>query len=291
MPFDLQWHLFNHTVTPILLYGSEVWGFEPCEAVDVFHRKFLKQQLRLKRSTPSCMIYGDTGQVKLSLMAEKRLLLFWFRMAYPSGIQSKLTHAMYKIMRHLHDRQGVEFRWGAKVRTLLEDYGMGHLWNPEDNPGVSLQWFKAAISLRIEDVFKQNWRAEVWEKSACVNYRIFKTEHQNEANLLKLEKRHAEVIFKFRCANFPLPVYENQSHTQLRLNSKECPLCHFDVGDEFHFLLVCPALRTERETLLPRYYFTNPNVIKFTQIMSSQKIRLLKSLALFLFQIKSKLSS
>jgi len=288
LPYDLQWDLFNHTIVPILLYGSEVWGFESCEIIDVFQRKFLKQQLRFKRSTPNCMVYGDTGQIKLSLTAESRMLMFWFKIAYSSD-QTKFTHALYKLMLQLHERQEIDFKWGAKVKSLLDGYGFGGLWAPENNPGVSLEWFRSAISLRIQDVFKQNWWADVWESSSCLNYRMFKTDHRMESNLVILEKRHVEVIHKFRCANFPLPVHKKPSHTHLQA-SNECPLCKNDVGDEFHYLFICPVLNASRKELLPKYYYTNPNAIKFQEIMCSKKRRILKSLAIFLLVIKSKLS-
>ena len=32
LPLDLQLHLFDSMITPILLYGSEVWG---CETMDL----------------------------------------------------------------------------------------------------------------------------------------------------------------------------------------------------------------------------------------------------------------
>ena len=42
LPIDIQCQLFDHLVLPILLYGSEVWGYEDLLQVEVFHRKFLQ---------------------------------------------------------------------------------------------------------------------------------------------------------------------------------------------------------------------------------------------------------
>ncbi len=41
LPIDIQCQLFDHLVLPILLYGSEVWGYKDLLQVEVFHRKFL----------------------------------------------------------------------------------------------------------------------------------------------------------------------------------------------------------------------------------------------------------
>ena len=40
LPIDVQCQLFDHLVLSILLYGSEVWGYEDLLQIDVFHRKF-----------------------------------------------------------------------------------------------------------------------------------------------------------------------------------------------------------------------------------------------------------
>ena len=63
VPIDIQCRLFDHLVLPILLYGSEVWGYEDLLQVEVFHRKFLRLILHVNRCTPDCMIYGETGRV------------------------------------------------------------------------------------------------------------------------------------------------------------------------------------------------------------------------------------
>ena len=38
LPFDIQLHLFDSMITPISVYGTEVWG---CENVDIIDNMFL----------------------------------------------------------------------------------------------------------------------------------------------------------------------------------------------------------------------------------------------------------
>ena len=59
---DIQCHLFDHLILPILLYGSEIWGHEDIKQIEVFHRKFLRSVLCVGSCTPDCMIYGETGR-------------------------------------------------------------------------------------------------------------------------------------------------------------------------------------------------------------------------------------
>ena len=49
LPIDIQLKLFHHLIVPILLYGCEVWGYENLIQIEVFFRKFLKEQLHVKK--------------------------------------------------------------------------------------------------------------------------------------------------------------------------------------------------------------------------------------------------
>ena len=56
-----------------------------------------------------------------------------------------------------------------------------------------------------------------------------------------------------------------------------------DIGDEFHYILVCPYLRTFRNRFVKVEYRTNVNIIKFKQLFQSVNISTLrKSLKLIL---------
>ena len=42
LPLDLQLELFDKTIKPILLCGTEIWGFRNCDIIERGHLKFLK---------------------------------------------------------------------------------------------------------------------------------------------------------------------------------------------------------------------------------------------------------
>lgn len=72
LPVDIQCELFDKMVTPILLYGSEYWGFNCINQIEIFVRKFLKNVLHLPKATPNCIVYGETGRFPLQLAVEKK---------------------------------------------------------------------------------------------------------------------------------------------------------------------------------------------------------------------------
>ena len=76
-------------------------------------------------------------------------------------------------------------------------------------------------------------------------------------------------ICKFRTGNNKLPV--NIIDNEIPRHEKFCTLCNNNVlGDEFHFLLQCTKLKEIRERFIPRPYLTNPNVLKFAELMNCQ---------------------
>ena len=74
LPIDIQCELFDQLIMPILLYGSEIWGFQNLDQIERFHRKFLKSLLKLNRSTANCMVYGEVGRQNVTAVIEKKLL-------------------------------------------------------------------------------------------------------------------------------------------------------------------------------------------------------------------------
>ena len=57
-----------------------------------------------------------------------------------------------------------------------------------------------------------------------------------------------------------------------------CVLCDFNVnGDEY--IMICPYFRQSRELYLKHYFYTRPNMLKFSQLFLSENKRTLSRLA------------
>ena len=86
---DIQCDMFEKVFSPILLYGSEVWGFSCTKMVEIFYRNFLKKRLRLRPSAPNCMVYGELGVLPLQVAIDKRIIEYWFRLISKKNMQSE----------------------------------------------------------------------------------------------------------------------------------------------------------------------------------------------------------
>ena len=71
--------LFDRIVLPILLYGSEIFGYENVNILETLHLKFCKYVLGFKRSTPNCMVHVYGELVRCSLDVTIKVIIINFR--------------------------------------------------------------------------------------------------------------------------------------------------------------------------------------------------------------------
>ena len=73
---ECQLKLFDQTSVPILLYGSEICGYESYFAIEKIHLDFLRSILKMKKSTPHVMIYGEFGRFPIEIAAKVRMIKY-----------------------------------------------------------------------------------------------------------------------------------------------------------------------------------------------------------------------
>ena len=103
LSFDIQIDHFNKIVKPVLLYGSEIWGFRNLDILEIFY-KFYKYIFNLKTSTPSAMINGELGILPLRIDIQCRMISFWARINEDvEENERKLSPLIYKLVYNLQN--------------------------------------------------------------------------------------------------------------------------------------------------------------------------------------------
>ena len=96
-------------------------------------------------------------------------------------------------------------------------------------------------------------------------------------------------LCKFRTDNHKLPV-ETGRWDDIAHNERTCTLCNSDVGDKFHYLFACPSFENERKLYLKQYFYRRPNILKFSELISTRNTTRLKMLSKFADCIMKKFS-
>ena len=98
-----------------------------------------------------------------------------------------------------------------------------------------------------------------------------------------LSPKLRNIFLKFRTTNHHLPVEIGRWHGA-PLCEILCTLCkNVQIAIEFHYILECKTLIDGRKDYLGKYYTQRPNDIKFKEIMSTQKEKVLESSVWFGF--------
>ena len=109
---------------------------------------------------------------------------------------------------------------------------------------------------------------------------ILKEDWTLENYIKQLDYREAINILKYRTANHRLPV-ETGRFYEIDYEDRKCPECNRDIGDEFHYLLICPFFNQQRRKLLNKTYIRHPNMITYKQLIQSNDTRELSKLSRF----------
>ena len=76
----LFFKLFDAQIVPSLLYGSELWGFEPYDTVEKVHIQACKLLLNVPSYTPNDMVLGDLGRFLLFVNSAARCVQYLFQL-------------------------------------------------------------------------------------------------------------------------------------------------------------------------------------------------------------------
>ena len=123
------------------------------------------------------------------------------------------------------------------------------------------------------------------EKSQkCFYYKHFHAKPMLQKYLTILPASAWIPIIKFKTANHRLPIeiYSWQITYKDR-NKRVCTMCNSgELGDEYHYLIVCPIFQEARVKFIAKYFYVKPSVFKFLQLINSEECNVLIKLSKFI---------
>ena len=159
--------LFDKLVTPILNYGSEVWGFDQAKQIERIHMLFCKQLLGVKTATQNDFVYGELGRTNYYTRRIYIIIKYWFKVIYAD--ERKYISKIYNVMLNdIADRQNIQ-NWASLVRNTLANLGFFEVWLAQ---GVGdMNKFLLILKQRLADNFLQNWSERLEASSKASFYK------------------------------------------------------------------------------------------------------------------------
>ena len=267
LPLDVQLELFDTMVVPIITYGCETWGVKNNDIIEKLHLRFCRYILKVKNSTPKCMLYGELGRYPVDIHIKCKIIMYWHRLV--NGSTNKMSYLMYNVLLSLYREDTYRAEWLSYIHKTLNECEMSDVWLTQ-GAFISSNQLKELITTRLKDQFKQDWAAEMELNSKCILYKSFKTNLKFEKYLSELNGSHRRLIIRFRLCNHKLAV-ERGRYTNIVRDRRYCDICTEDVlGDEFHTLMECKNVHVkEFRKVTIQKHIQSVNMYNFTHIMSN----------------------
>ena len=281
LDIDVQMHLFDSVVMPIALYGCEVWGFLNIDLLEKLHLLFCKMILKVKKSTPTCMVLGELGRFPVQYNVDLRLLCFWFKTIKSSSNKFSLT--FYKLLYKLHTLGIYSNEWLKKVECTLTACGMSEFWlNQNLTDNMTFNTFKIMCRNKLKLFYTDKWLNSVSQSNKGLFYKEYKTELKFEYYLVEMDVSLRYFLVKFRTSNHRLHIEEGRFN-QIARADRKCLVCDSnDIGNEYHYICICPKFDEIRKKTLKKDLIRNPSVKKFCDLFSMRNKTKLRKLAIMI---------
>ena len=271
--------MFDRCVSPILTYGSEVWGLYTHESIENVQIRFCKKILGVGSKTPTNAVLGDCGRFHMFIMCSLKCLKYWLKILELP--QESLAKGCYDMLYSL-DNVG-KANWVTKVKNILFLYGFGEVWL---NQGVrNVELFVNEFKQRLLDCEIQYWASKIIEMPKLRYYNRFKTLYEAEQYLfLNVPRKLKAALAKFRMSSHNLEV-ECGRKSNVIMEDRLCKACgHINLVNvecEYHVVMNCYLYDDVRQKYIGRY-IGNRSLYQFINLMGSQNDHMLVSLAIFI---------
>ena len=169
---------------------------------------------------------------------------------------------MYNLSHHLYSQPNIDMKWIQFFDKILNETVFSNIWQTQTYK--SIEWLKQSIKKTLLGQFLQDLNSSV----------------HNSPNIL--DEHNSLLLCKFRTTNHKLPIVKRRWSNIPREN-RYCELCQKNqIGDEYHYMFECTNLSGKRTSLLPQHLIDRPNIIKFKNIMTSERKPILQKLCKFI---------
>ena len=272
--------LFDKLISPILNYGSEVWGFAKADNIERVHLQFCKKLLSVKQCTQNDFVYGELGRCSLQLTRYRNIIKYWLKILHCSEI--KYVRIIYSMLYNDCINFPNKVTWVTLLRNLLGNLGFMDVWLQQSVGDRVL--FLNLVKQRLTDQFIQNWNSRLNDSTRALFYRNFSFGHKTYLDFVSVGK-HRFALSRLRLSSHRLEVETGRwaRPNAIPFEERRCTSCH-SLEDEFHFVLECSRYNDLRTMYIPNYYRRRPNMFKLVELFKSESKKTQINLSLYVFK-------
>jgi hypothetical protein len=248
---DVATKLFDSLITPILLYGSEIWFpfvagkseeasfisfFDDCLSTKFPHEKvhlqYCRSILGVHKKSMKLPVLAELGRFPISFIAIYQVISFWLHV-----INSNEQSYVHQIYTNLCNEKKSN-KWICFVKEMLKDLGLQHVWI---NQGTfNVKRLKYAAQNILESKYISFWKQKKKESNRLKFYdsiTINSTYKMETYLLLPISRLNKSSLCKLRISAHDLLIERGRYNNTPR-EERKCNVCQV-LEDEIHFLDFC----------------------------------------------------
>jgi hypothetical protein len=239
--------LYKALVLPLFTYGSGVWWFTPSQMLKLERVQLscLKTILGTCRTTTTAAVLAESGVFPVETLQDIAKLKFVGHLT--KAHHSRIVNKLYSLPLECKVERDP---WRCKVRTLLAKYSLMSQLSNLENDNIHLDDWNSVVSASVRQYYCLSLQKQLSSAVKCSSLQdICLSPGVKPAPYLSLPWKLASFYFKLRSGSLRLEV-ESGRFNRVAREDRHCRLCSgHEVEDAHHFLLHCPRLAPERDTL------------------------------------------
>ena len=155
---EVFFKIYDAQILPVLMYGSEIWGYQQFDAIEKAHLFACKRLLNVGLQTPNATVLGDLARFPIFILTAVRCVKFWLRILRLP--EERLTKKAYNMLIHLQENG--KKTWTFHVMQLICTNGFLEVWLQQGvgDAGAFLRCFRQ----RLVDQYTQGWAKDIETK-------------------------------------------------------------------------------------------------------------------------------
>ena len=295
---DTSLHIFDHTVKPILLYGSEIWGLcspsstalknetefklekaysnYECEKLTT---KYYKYVLGVNKKSTNLAVYGELGRTPYFIDIIGGVIKYFKRIQNMES-DSLLAQSLNTSKELFNNGKQ---SWYTGLSFIFDQL------NIDDT--MSVHEIKSLLIKRSMGYWEKQIKENAVDKQGKLRtYFCFKPKFKKEIYLRIIQNREVRKCYtEFRISAHQLAI-ERGRYKNVKSTERICKNCHTnEVESEMHFLLQCQKYQEERNKLYLylKSTYKNFNILtdenKFIWLLTNENEDVIQKLSNFIF--------
>ena len=263
--------LYESCVTPIMEYGSAVWGStKQFKGIDKIQQRALRFYLGVHRFSPLHGIEGDMAFTPHEVGRKMAACRLWNRILKMDDLRMT-KKLLFSDIRN-------EGSFSSSVHDICDECNM--LVDFENLNVLNTE----LLFDRLMQNYQIKWLQNVEMKPKLRTYKLYKSSYKVESYCkFFIPKYQRSLLCQLRLGILPIQL-EVGRYTGKPINERICLLCNNNVvEDENHFLFECPFSHIERERFVKNLSFNDAERQTFLQSTIAEKLNFLFTERLFKF--------